>query len=114
MDAERAARQIIEAVRGRRAEIILTPAGQVVSRAASLAPGLTSDLLHLVQRLALPRPAGTGPDGTGPEGTGADGDGATPGYRLDPAMSRKAFDRLTVLGRAAASRFNERRGAGQT
>ncbi len=24
-------------------------------------------------------------------------------------MSRKAFDRLTVLGRAAASRFNERR-----
>ena len=76
---------------------------------AGLAPGLTSDLLHLVQRLALPRPAGTGPDGTGP-----DGDEATPGSPLDPAMSRKAFDRLTVLGRAAASRFNERRAAGQT
>ncbi len=29
-------------------------------------------------------------------------------------MSRKAFDRLTVLGRAAATRFNERRAAGQT
>jgi short-subunit dehydrogenase len=109
MDAERAARQIIEAVRGRRAEIILTPAGQVVSRVTSLAPGLTSDLLHLVQRLALPRPAGTSPDGTGP-----DGDGATPGYRLSPSLSRKAFDRLTVLGRSAASRFNERRAAGQT
>ena len=109
MDAERAARQIIEAVRGRQAEIILTPAAQVVSRVADLAPGLTSDILHFVQRLALPRPAGTGPDGTAPAG-----DEGAPGYRLDPAMSRKAFDRLTVLGRAAASRFNERRSAGQT
>lgn len=36
MDSERAARQIIEAVRGRRAEIILTPAGQVVSRLTGL------------------------------------------------------------------------------
>jgi hypothetical protein len=34
MDAERAARQIVEAVRQRRAEVILTPAGQVVSRVA--------------------------------------------------------------------------------
>jgi hypothetical protein len=55
-----------------------------------------------------------GPDGPGRDGTGRDGDEATPGYRLDPAMSRRAFDRLTVLGRAAASRFNERRAAGQT
>jgi NAD(P)-dependent dehydrogenase (short-subunit alcohol dehydrogenase family) len=99
MDAERAARQIIEAVRGRRAEIILTPAGQVVSRVADLAPGLTSNVLHLVQLLALPRPSGTSQDG---------GEG-TRGNQLEPAISRKAFDRLTVLGRAAASRFNERR-----
>jgi hypothetical protein len=97
MDAERAASQIVEAVRGRRAEIILTPAGQVVSRVASLSPGLTSAVLHLVQRLALPRPAVTGT-----------GEGI-PGYRLSPAMNSKAFDRLTVLGRAAASRFNETR-----
>ena len=54
MDAERAARQIIAAVRQRRAEIILTPAGQLVSRAAGIVPGLTSEILHLVQRLALP------------------------------------------------------------
>ena len=58
MDAERAARQIIEAVRASRAEIILTPAGQLVSRAAGLAPGLTSGILHLVQRLTLPATAG--------------------------------------------------------
>ena len=50
MDAERAARQIIGAVRQRRAEVILTPAAQLVSRVAGLAPGLTSEVLHLVQR----------------------------------------------------------------
>jgi short-subunit dehydrogenase len=96
MDAERAARQIIDAVRGRRAEIILTPAGQVVSRVAGLAPSLTSDVAHLAQRLALPRPGG------------GDG-GETPGYRLDPAMNSAVFSRLTALGRTAANRFNERR-----
>ena len=96
MDAERAARQIVGAIRERRAEIILTPAGQVVSRVAQLAPGLTSGVLHLVQRLALP--------GASPA---SDGEG-TPGQDLEPAFSRKAFDRLTALGRAAAERFNER------
>lgn len=97
MDAERAARQIVAAVRQRRAEIILTPAGQLASRAAGLAPGLTSGLLHLVQRLALPAPAGQ------------EGDGGTPGHDLIPALPARTFDRLTALGRAAASRFNERR-----
>ena len=58
MDAERAARQIIEAMRERRAEIILTPAGQVVSRMTGLVPGLTSHVLHAVQQLALPAPSG--------------------------------------------------------
>ena len=100
MDAERAARQIVGAVRERRAEIILTPAGQVVSRVAGLAPGLTSGVLHLVQKLALPGP---------PVATTADGGEGTPGQDLDPALSRKAFDRLTALGRTAAGRFNERR-----
>jgi NAD(P)-dependent dehydrogenase (short-subunit alcohol dehydrogenase family) len=103
MDAERAARQIVAAVRDRRAEIILTPAGQVVSRVAGLAPGLTSGVLHLGQRLALPAPSGP------PGATTADGGEGTPGQDLEPAFSRKAFDRLTALGRAAAERFNERR-----
>jgi NAD(P)-dependent dehydrogenase (short-subunit alcohol dehydrogenase family) len=102
MDAERAARQIIGAVRQRRAEVILTPAAQVISRIAGLAPGLTSDALHLVQRLALPAPAGPPTDDAQDSGEG------TPGHALNPAVSRKAFDRLTALGRAAASRFNEK------
>jgi NAD(P)-dependent dehydrogenase (short-subunit alcohol dehydrogenase family) len=98
MDAERAVRQIIGAVRQRRPEIILTPAAQLVSRAAGLAPGLTSEVLHLVQRLALPAPPGQAAQGGEP----------VPGHELDPTLPRKAFDRLTTLGRAAATRFNER------
>jgi short-subunit dehydrogenase len=98
MDAERAARQIITAVRGRRAEIILTPAAQLISRVADLAPGLTSEVLHAVQRLALPAP---------PSDPGEEGDEPVPGHELNPALPRKAFDRLTTLGRAAAARFNE-------
>ena len=98
MDAERAARQIIGAVRQRRAEVILTPAAQLVSRVAGLAPGLTSEVLHLVQRLALPAPPGQAARGGEP----------VPGHELNPALPRKAFDRLTTLGRAAADRFNER------
>lgn len=100
MDAERAARQIIAAVRQRRAEIILTPAGQLVSRAAGIVPGLTSEILHLVQRLALPAPSGEPGSPVADEAEGHD---------LRPAMGKKTFDRLTTLGRAAASRFNERR-----
>src|SRR5256886_8613131 len=97
MDAERAARQIIRAVRERRAEIILTPAAQLISRIAGLAPGLTSEVLHLVQRLAFPVPPGQSAQGGEP----------VPGHELKPALPRKAFDRLTTLGRAAATRFNE-------
>jgi short-subunit dehydrogenase len=100
MDAERAARQIIAAVRQRRAEIILTPAGQLVSRAAGIVPGMTSEILHLVQRLALPAPSGE------PGAAVAD---EAQGHELRPAMGKKTFDRLTTLGQAAASRFNERR-----
>ena len=96
MDAERAARQIVNAICARRAEIILTRAGQVVYRVAGLFPGLTSQMLHLVQQLVLPGPAQRG------------GAAGTPGHDLDPALPRKAFDRLTAWGRAAADRFNER------
>jgi hypothetical protein len=53
-----------------------------------------------VQRLVLPAPVGQ------PGTPAAEG---IPGHELRPAMARKAFDRLTTLGRAAASRFNERR-----
>jgi short-subunit dehydrogenase len=94
MDAERAAHQIIEAVRARRPEVILTPAGQVVARTSAIIPELTSRMLHLMQRLALPSPDGRA-------------DGAVSGRELRPAMNGAAFNWLTALGRAAAKRFNE-------
>ncbi len=105
MDAERAATQIVEAVRGRRPEIILTPAGQVVSRVADVLPELTSAITHLTARLLLPAPGG---DQGGTPGAAADAEGI-PGYKLDPALNKQVFDRLTTLGRAAARRFNETR-----
>jgi hypothetical protein len=98
MDAERAARQIIGAVRQRRPEIILTPAAQLVSCVAGLAPGLTSQILRQVQRIALPAPPGQAAQGGEP----------VPGHQLNPALPRKAFGRLTALGQAAANRYNER------
>jgi short-subunit dehydrogenase len=96
MDAERAAAQIVTAIRRRQAEIILTPAGQLVARAAAIMPGLTSSVLHSVQELALP-PATDG--------------NAQPaeGRQLSPSISPAVFGWLTTLGRAAARRFNQRK-----
>ena len=99
MDAERAARQIVAGVAQRRAEVFLTPAGQVAGRLAGVAPGLTTAVLHRVQNLALPAPDG---DRT-----------AVPGHRLRPALSEPVFGALTRMGRAASARFNELRAAGR-
>lgn len=93
MDAERAARQIVDGMAARRPEILLTPAGQVAARLADLAPGLTSALLHAAGRVALPAPDGSAE--------------AVAGGQLRPAMPAAAFNALTSLGRAASARFNE-------
>jgi short-subunit dehydrogenase len=94
MDAQRAAHRIIEAVRGRRAEVILTPAGQIAARASGIVPGLTSEALHLAQRLVLPAPAAQRRD-------------AVSGGQLRPAINRQTFGWLTALGRAAARQLNQ-------
>jgi short-subunit dehydrogenase len=93
MDAERAARQIVDGVAARRPEVLLTPAGQVAARLAGLAPGLTTAVLHTAGQVALP-----GPDGSGE---------ATAGQGLRPAMPTAMFNVLTWLGRVASARFNE-------
>jgi short-subunit dehydrogenase len=92
MDAERAARQIVDGMAARRPEVLLTPAGQVAARLADLAPGLTTAVLHTIGRVALPGP---------------DGSGAAAGHALRPAMPPKVLNALTSLGRAASTRFNE-------
>ena len=61
---------------------------------------LLETTMGMMTPLALPAPPGQ-PD--------QERDEPVPGHELAPAMPRKAFDRLTTLGRAAAARFNERR-----
>ncbi|MCW2910564.1 MAG: short-chain dehydrogenase/reductase [Actinomycetia bacterium] len=93
LDAGAAAHQIVEAMRQRRAELILTPLGQVAARGAGIFPEFTSALLHLTKQVL---PASTGQPGR-----------AVPGSALRPALNQQVFDRLTALGRTAARQFNQ-------
>jgi NAD(P)-dependent dehydrogenase (short-subunit alcohol dehydrogenase family) len=92
MDAERAARLMVDAVLGGRPMVILTPLAKVATRFAALAPSTTTRLLRLASR-ALP--TGSGP--------GAVVEGSTARRRLGSVV----VDRLTTLGTRAAQRFNE-------
>jgi short-subunit dehydrogenase len=91
MDAERAARRIVDAAAAGRAELTLTPLAVLASRVAQLAPGLTARALGLVAR-ALP--AGT--DGGVPSRTGE---------RVAAEAPSRLRDVATVWGRRAAQRF---------
>ena len=59
LDAERAARQIVEACRAGRAEVILSLPAQVAARVQGLLPGLTGEAVAVAARL-LPRAGGIG------------------------------------------------------
>jgi short-subunit dehydrogenase len=59
MNAERAARQILDACRQGKAELILTLPAQVAVLLHSLLPGSTVDLLGVINRF-LPKPGGIG------------------------------------------------------
>jgi short-subunit dehydrogenase len=93
MDAGTAARQIVDAMRQRRAELILTPLGQLAARGAGIFPELTSALLYLTKQVL---PAATGQHGP-----------AVPGSALRPALNQQVFNRLTALGRTAARQLNQ-------
>jgi short-subunit dehydrogenase len=97
MDATRAARRIVLAMRSRRAEVILTPGAQVAARGAAIFPGLTARVLHAVS-LTLPDAADEPGD-------------LTSGKDLSPALPGKLFEQLTTLGRSAARRLNQSPGA---
>jgi len=91
MDAERAARRIVDAGIAGRVELILTPAAKVAVRLHGMFPGTTTRALGAVNRL-LPKSAGpAGPAVTGLEASA----------ELDSTLVRAA----TTLGRSAAHRF---------
>jgi NAD(P)-dependent dehydrogenase (short-subunit alcohol dehydrogenase family) len=94
MDAERAARQIVEAARRGDSERILTLPANLLARFHGLFPGLTADILGLVNRLILPGPADTET-------------GLARGEEVSSRLHSNLLGSLTALGRRAAERFNE-------
>ena len=91
MDAQRAARRIVDAAVAGRGQITLTPAAILASRAAALAPGLTGRLAAAAARL-LPAAPGRPVPGRAGHLVAAE----------NPSRTRSA---LTTLGRRAADRL---------
>jgi NAD(P)-dependent dehydrogenase (short-subunit alcohol dehydrogenase family) len=92
MDAKRAARKIVRAVREGIAELTLTPQARLAALAEGLSPGLTAEMLGLVNRLLPP------PDGC---------DVARRGTELPGPSPTSLFGRLIGLGRGAVKEFLE-------
>ena len=90
MKAERAARQIIEACRRGDAEVVLSIQAQIAVLFHALFPGLTADMLGVVNRL-LPAPGGIGKS----RAKGKDSSSA-----VSPSV-------LTALNERAAARNNQ-------
>jgi NAD(P)-dependent dehydrogenase (short-subunit alcohol dehydrogenase family) len=91
MSAERAARQIIRALRRGDAEVVLSLPAKAVSLLHGVAPSLTSGLLTIADRL-LPRAGG-------PAGKDA--------VKGEASESWVSPSRLTVLSERAAERYNQ-------
>jgi NAD(P)-dependent dehydrogenase (short-subunit alcohol dehydrogenase family) len=91
MNADRAARAIVRAVRRGQPEIILTPQARAIATLHGIAPGLTSELMAMVSAF-LPRPGGEA------------GTGRHLGRDSETMVTRSP---LTALGRSAARRFNQ-------
>lgn len=92
ISAESAARKIISAIRHHRAEVILSPQAKAIALLHGVAPGLTSDLLGVVNRI-LPASQGD------------------PSIRYTGTESETAVTRsfVTRLGRRAARNLNQGR-----
>jgi short-subunit dehydrogenase len=87
--AERAARQIVDATRRNRAELVIGAPARALMYAHAAAPGLVTEALALVNQL-LPRSDG--------------GRIKKKGYESETVLTRSP---LTELGRRAARRFNQ-------
>ncbi|MGI4788328.1 MAG: SDR family NAD(P)-dependent oxidoreductase [Janthinobacterium lividum] len=98
ISAERAAREIVSAMRRGEAERILSVPASLLTRAQGIAPNTTSALLTFINNAVLPPPS----DKPGSD-TISTGTEAAP---LVPA--RPFFDAVTTLGRSAAERLNEK------
>src|SRR5262245_13762383 len=93
MDAERAARQVIRALRAGTSEVVLTTPAKLAAGFHGLMPGLTTNLLSAVNRL-LPS--------AGPSAGAQSVKGRDSGSWISPSW-------LTALGERAAGRYNQAR-----
>jgi NAD(P)-dependent dehydrogenase (short-subunit alcohol dehydrogenase family) len=91
ISAERAARKIVAAIKRGDAERILTPQASIAARAHGLFPGLTTDILAVINRL-LPAPS---PNRTQRRGTEI------------PTLHSGPLSYLTALGRSSGKRMNQ-------
>jgi NAD(P)-dependent dehydrogenase (short-subunit alcohol dehydrogenase family) len=96
MDAERAARRIVDAVLAGKPMIMLTPLTWVGARLRGLLPGTTTRVMGLANRV-LPSVPESGSEGT------------MEGRQADRVLDSRVVRFLTTLGRKAAERNNERR-----
>ncbi len=97
MDAERAARQIVGAMRRGEADRTLTVPATLLAAFHGVMPGTTADIFGLVNRFVLPSPGGAGTD-------------ADRGMTIEDRSPSTVRDALTEWGRDAAERFNKHPG----
>lgn len=95
LDADRAARRIVDGVLARRPVVTLTPLAFVAGRFRGLAPATTIRLLGVVNRLLPSAPAGGGAD-------------LVEGREADRKLNSTVVRRLVTLGTRAAQRTNQR------
>ncbi|ANS78076.1 3-oxoacyl-[acyl-carrier protein] reductase [Serinicoccus hydrothermalis] len=96
MDAERAARRMVDGVLAGRPMVVLTPLAKIGMRVHGLMPATTIRVMGLTSRLLPSAPA--------------DRDAARPvtGRTAAQQLGSDVVSRLTTLGRRAAERFNQR------
>jgi len=97
MNAERAARQIVQATKRGEAERTLSLPAVLLARFHGLFPGFTADLLGLAARFLLPDPGGAGPIAAR---------GMEVQSQLRPPR-RQILNTLTILGRRAAHAYHQ-------
>jgi NAD(P)-dependent dehydrogenase (short-subunit alcohol dehydrogenase family) len=98
MDADRAARQIVQATKRGEAERILSLPANLLERFHGLFPGTTSNVLHVVNRLL-------------PQANGSATTGSMRGEEIRQRQRSGLLNALTSQGDRAAKRFHQHRSA---
>jgi short-subunit dehydrogenase len=98
MDADRAARQIVQSVQCGDSEKVLTVPANLLARVHGLAPTFTDAAMGLAGALLLPKPASP---------ASADNKHSKPGWGL-PNLQSPKMRAVLFLGRMAARRFNQK------